>query len=127
MNWWQQIRIRRQLEQEIAAEIGQHLEEQVADLCAQGLSRREAEREARLRFGNPVALTERSREVWMWPRLEAVVADVWVAFRQLRRAPAFTVTAVLTLAVGVGVNVALFSLARHVLMAPLPYPDPGDR
>ena len=75
-----------------------------------GMSREEAEHGARRAFGNPTVIEERGREVWQWPRLESIWADVKFAVRQLAKSPAFTATAVLTLALGIGANTGIFTL-----------------
>jgi hypothetical protein len=114
VNWLRQLRARRQMADDLAAEIRQHLEEKVAALMGAGMSRAAAERLARREFGNVTLLEERSREVWRWPALDAVGADLRFALRQVRRSPGFAATAVLILALGVGINSAMFSLVRHV-------------
>jgi hypothetical protein len=63
-----------------------------------GLTRDQAERTARIEFGNIVAIEERSREVWQWPRLESIASDLFFALRQFRKAPGFAMTAIFVLA-----------------------------
>jgi putative ABC transport system permease protein len=124
VSWWRRLLSRRRLYAELSEEIRQHLEEKVEALLAAGLSRSEAERRARREFGNVALIEERSREVWRWPWLEALGADFRFGLRQFRKAPGFTATAVVILALGIGVNAAIFSLVHHVLIEPLPYPHP---
>ena len=81
---------------------------------------------ARRRVGNPLRLREQSRDPWSFSMLETFVKDVRHALRLLRRDPAFTVTALATLALGIGLNTAIFSVAYGVLWRPLPYSD-SDR
>ncbi len=110
---------------ELSASIQEHLDEKIADLMDSGLSREDAERAARREFGNVARIEERSREVWQWRRLESLAADAKYALRQLTKSPAFTATAVLTLALGIGANTGIFTLTRSLLLQPLPVQDPG--
>ena len=84
----------------------------------------EARAAARRRIGNPLRLREQSREPWTFATVETFAQDVRQALRLIRRDPAFTVTALATLALGIGLNTAIFSVAYGVLWRPLPYPNP---
>jgi predicted permease len=127
MSWLGRIFRRRHLNDELGEEVRAHLEEKTEQLMRlENLPRAEARQAALRAFGNPTLLEERSREVWQWPRLESVLADVKFAFRRLRKSPGFAVTVLLTLAIGIGANTAVFSVVSCVLLKPLPYPD-GDQ
>ena len=91
---------------------------------ADGMGSDEARAVARRRLGNPLRLREQSREPWTFPPLETFAQDVRHALRLLRRDPAFAFTALATLALGIGLNTAIFSVAYGLLWRPLPYPDP---
>jgi putative ABC transport system permease protein len=126
MNWIRALIARRRLDHDLADEIAQHLDEKVEELIAAGLSRRDAELAARRAFGSVTLTNERGRAVWRWALVEDLWSDVRYAVRQLRRAPAFAAAAIVTLAVGVGANTAVFSLVNAMVLKPLPYPT-ADR
>jgi predicted permease len=123
MNWLRNLLTRRRRYEELSQSIREHLEEKTAALMSDGMSREEAEREARCAFGNPVVIEERSREAWQWPSLESTAADLSYAFRQLRKAPGFSVVVILSLALGIGATTSMFSLIYAVLLHPVPYAD----
>lgn len=120
MQWFHRLFQRRRRYDDLAVSIREHLEEKVEELIEQGMSRQEAETRARREFGNVLLTEERSREVWQWPTLESIWADVRFASRQLIKAPGFTATAVLTLSLGVAVNATMFSLVSAFLLFPVP-------
>ncbi len=91
---------------------------------AEGMSEDEARAAARRRIGNSLRLREESREPWVFVTAETFAQDVRHAVRLLGRDPAFTSAALATLALGIGLNTAIFSVAYGVLWRPLPYPDP---
>jgi macrolide transport system ATP-binding/permease protein len=124
MGWLKEISSRRRRYSELAESIREHLEEKIEDLMEDGLSREEATLTAHREFGNATLIEERSREVWRWPRLESVWGDVKFAIRQLRRNPGFSVTVVLTLALSIGANTAIFSIVNALLLKTLPYDQP---
>src|SRR5688572_10072162 len=118
--------MRRQDEQRLKEEIEEHLALQTAENLRAGLSPAEARRQAVLKFGAVEALKEQYRDEQGLPLLEWLLHDVRYALRQLRKAPVFTVTAVLSLAVGIGANAAIFTLVDRVLLRSLPVSDPEE-
>jgi predicted permease len=109
---------------DISVSIQEHIDERIDELMEEGMSRDEAEHAARREFGNVTLLEERSREVWQWQKLESLLADLKHVCRRLGRSPGFAITVVLTLAIGIGANTAVFSVLNSVLIRPLPYPEP---
>src|SRR6201987_5607139 len=115
---------RTQKDKDLADEIESHLAHEQDTNAARGLSEEEARRQARLRFGNPRVTRER---VWRYrsiPWIEDIWRDLRFALRSLAKTPGFTAIAILVIAVGIGVNTAVFSVINTVLLKPLTYPDP---
>jgi predicted permease len=116
---------RRRNTQDFDEEMRAHLALEADELKSEGLSDEEAQRRARVAFGNMQAAHERfylkSRVEW----LDNLARDLKHALRQLIRHPGFTLTATLTLALGIGANTAIFTVIQSVLLAPLPYTNPG--
>jgi predicted permease len=124
MNWIPSFFRRGRLYDDLSEEIRLHIEERTEQLMREGLSRAEAAQQARVAFGNRTVVEERSREVWQWPTLESIWADVRFALRQLRRSPGFTVAAVLTLALAIGANSVVFGVLEALIIRPLNVPQP---
>ena len=124
MSWLSKLFSRQGLYRDLAVEMREHIEEKTDQLMREGMGRQEAEHAARRAFGNATLIEERGREVWQWPRLESIWADVKFAVRQLAKSPAFTATAVLTLALGIGANTGIFTLMHALLLKSLPIPEP---
>ncbi|MGA2536797.1 MAG: ABC transporter permease [Terracidiphilus sp.] len=89
-----------------------------------GLSQKDARYAALRAFGNPALIREQTRATWSWIWLESLARDLRYSLRTLCRTPGFTVIAILVMALGIGANVALFTVVRGVLLKPLPFQNP---
>jgi putative ABC transport system permease protein len=118
--WWGREARERELREELEAHFQMHMEDNVRA----GMSPAEARREAVLRFGGVESAKEGVRSGWTVGFLEITLQDLVYAVRGLRRNPAFALTAILSLALGIGASVSIFTVADNLLIRPLPYPDP---
>ncbi|HTA46228.1 MAG TPA: ABC transporter permease [Bryobacteraceae bacterium] len=113
-------------EETLQAEIEEHIAMQTAENLRSGLSPLEARRQALLRFGNVETIKEIYREQRGLPLMETLVRDTRHAIRRLRKTPAFSVAVILTLALGIGANTAIFGVIESILIRPLAYPHADD-
>ena len=108
------------LERELRADLALEEEEQREG----GLSSREAHYAALRAFGNPTLIREQTRSVWSWTMIENLLRDLRIGVRTLFRSPGFSLIAILVMALCIGAATSLFTVARSVLLRPLPFRDP---
>src|ERR1700691_3379649 len=120
MNWWQ-IKKR---DADLDRELRSNLELEEDEQRESGISEEEARHAAWRAFGNLTLIREQTRAIWSWNWLESVARDLRFSLRALRRTPGFAVIAILVMALGIGDNVAMFTVVRGVLLKPLPFHDP---
>jgi putative ABC transport system permease protein len=114
------------LNQKLDSEVQYHLDRLIQEKMTAGMSEQEARREAVLEFGGPEQLKEELRDIHRLPFLETTLANLHFALRLIRKSPAFSATVVLTLALGIGANSAVFSAINAILLRPLPFPRSGQ-
>ncbi|MGA9243516.1 MAG: permease prefix domain 1-containing protein, partial [Silvibacterium sp.] len=128
--WWSKIELvlgrRRNLASDLQQEMSAHLQYMIDENLERGMQLEEARAAARREFGNMTAVRERSYQLWQFPTLESLLQDMRYAMRCIVKAPAFSLVMILTSAVGIGANTAIFSAVYAVLLKPLPFPA-GER
>ena len=120
----QALFLRKKLQRELDDELTFHIEMRERKFVEQGMSAKQAKRAARVHFGNLTLAREDSRKFWGFRWLDELGQDLRFAFRSFRRSPGSTSAAVLTLALGLGVGTAVFSVVNALLFKPLQYKDP---
>src|SRR5579864_1051282 len=128
MSWMNRLRAlfrRDKLNRDLADELKFHVEMRTRENVAAGMSPKEARDAALRQFGNVGAVTEETREAWGLVWLESIAQDVRYGMRGFRRSPAFTLTALAAIALGIGSTTAVFSVVDRLLFRGLPYPNAG--
>ena len=126
MTWWARLWRAKQMEEQLDKELLFHLEEHAADLIARGVAPEEARRQARLALGGPEQVKEMCRDARGTRWLDDLLQDLRYGARVLAKQPGFTVVAVLALALGIGVNTAILSAVRGLVLRPLPAERPEE-
>jgi predicted permease len=121
---WRRFLTRTQADEELEQELESFIEITAELYVAQGMEPDEAQRAARRKLGNPTRIREEVYEMNTATLVESTVRDIRHSARMLRRSPSFAITAILTLALGIGATTAIFSVVNGILIKPLAYPDP---
>ena len=131
MRFWQQLKMsalslfgRNKADARLKDELAFHLDHQIAENRAAGMSAEEARQAAFRAFGNPMSIREQTRAAWGWNTIETLLRDLRIAARTLARTPGFALMAILVMTLGIGANVALFTVVRSLLLKPLSYANP---
>src|SRR5277367_2563552 len=123
MSWWKSIFPKRASDAQMNSELRFHIHELTDEYTAAGMSPQEARRRAALEFGGQEKCKEEVRDVYRIRFLDATLANLKSAFRFIRKSPTFCITVILTLALAIGANSAVFSAIDAILLKPLPFPD----
>ncbi len=123
MSWWKSIFAKRASDALMNSELRFHIDELTDENIAAGMSPQEARRRAVLEFGGQEKFKEEVRDVYRIRFLDATIANLKSAFRFIRKSPTFSITVILTLALAIGANSAVFSAIDAILLKPLPFPQ----
>src|SRR5271169_3393045 len=123
MSWWKSLFPKRASDAQMNSELRFHIDELTDENIAAGMSPGEARRRAVLEFGGQEKFKEEVRDVYRIRFLDATLANLKSAFRFIRKSPTFSITVILTLALAIGANSAVFSAIDAILLKPLPFPD----
>ena len=126
MTWWRAVTRRRQLDAQVNQELRFHIDSYAEDLVRAGMSREEAMRRARAELGSVAAARENCRQAWGTRGWDELRGDLRYALRMLGRSPGFTAIAVGSLALGVGANTVIFTVAQHMLLDKLAVAHPDE-
>src|SRR5258707_2164165 len=124
--WWKSLFRKRALEAQLSSEVRFHIDELTDANIAAGMSPMEARRRAVLEFGGGEQIKEELRDVYRVRLIETLIANLKSAFRFIRKSPSFSLAVILTLALGIGANSAVFSAIDAILLRTLPFPN-GDQ
>src|SRR5271155_5740726 len=126
MPWWKFLFSKRASDEQMNAELRFHVEELTEEYIAAGMPREEAQRRAKVDFGGHEKLKEEDRDGYRVRFVDAILANLKSAFRFIRKSPTFSLTVILTFALAIGANSAVFSAIDAILLKPLPFPQ-ADR